>query len=370
VELQHPDGALRTHVFDPAASDGPAEVKRVRPGHLPPLHDAGNPYLFYRFVDETGRGPGEIAVLRIANMIAFREVFEYFQAQGLGRFEDVGRRVYQRVNPGADAPADYAEVVAGIPAASAVFWDLFQAMKAAGTRTLIIDLRDNEGGNSLFNQILTYYLVGFEKTVALLKANGTVRKLSEFLASCSEQGLDLNQIPYYPQVPLEESDYDFSLDPEFSGEKYEQAIRADLERDFAKMPSFYTEFQSREHEALYFPEQILILSSERTFSTGYNLMVDLYQLGGQIVGVPSGQAGNSCGDIRAFKLGHSGIQGYVSTKSFVAFPDDPERGALLRPHYPLTYERFKAYDFDENTTLRYALELSGLDAPPDEGAGA
>jgi hypothetical protein len=357
VQLQHPHGELQTHVFDTAASNAPAKIKNERPDHLPPLNDPYNPYFFYKFIDETGRAQGEIAVLRIANMITFREVFEYFKANGMDRFEDLGRRIYQRFKPDTDLPADYAQVIAAIPAASTVFRDLFQAMKAAQTRYLIVDLRDNQGGNSLMNQILTYYLVGFEKTVTLLKINGTVRKMSEFLASSSEQGLDLNQIPYNKRVPLHITDYDFSLEPDFSGEQYEQAIRADLERDFAKMPSFYPEFQSRENEALYFPEHMFILSSELTFSTGYNLMADLYQLGAEIVGVPSGQAGNSCGDIRSFELNNSKIQGNVSTKSFVAFPDDPETGVLLRPQYPLTYEKFRAYDFDENAALRYTLAL-------------
>jgi hypothetical protein len=357
VELQHPDGELQTHVFDTAVSNTVPQIKSESPAHLPPLSDPDNPYFFYQFVDEIGCTPGEIAVLRIANMITYREVFEYFKANGMDHFEDLGRRVYQRFKPDADLPTDYARVIAGIPAASTVFRNLFKAMKAAQTRTLIVDLRDNQGGNSLMNQILTYYLVGFEKTVSVLNTNGTVRKLSEFLASSSEQGLDLTQIPYNQHVPLNITDYDFSLEPDFSGEQYEQSIRADLERDFAKMPSFYPEFQSRENEALYSPEQILVLSSELTFSSGYNLMADLFQLGGEIVGIPSGQAGNSCGDIRSFRLDNSEIKGNVSTKSFIAFPDDPEAGVLLRPQHPLTYERFKAYDFDENASLRYALEL-------------
>jgi hypothetical protein len=357
VHLQHPDGERRIHLFDTAASNAPALIKRQHPTHLPPLSDPHNPYFFYRFVDETGRAQGKIAVLRIANMITCREVFEYFQANGMDHFENVGRWVYRRFNPDADLPAGYADVIAGIPSASTVFRDLCKAMKAAQTRYLIVDLRDNEGGNSLMNQILTYYLVGFEETVALLKANATVRKMSEFLASTSEEGLDLNQIPYSPQVPLNITDYDFSLEPDFSGEPYEQSIRADLARAFANMPSFYPEFQSRENEALCFPEHIFVLSSELTFSTGYNLMADLFQLGGKIVGVPSGQAGNSCGDIRSFTLSNSEIKGNVSTKSFVAFPDDPETGALLRPQHLLTYEQLKAYDFDENAILRYALAL-------------
>jgi hypothetical protein len=357
VALQHPDGDVHMHVFDTAASNAPAQIKSEHPDHLLPLSDPINPDFFFQFVDETGHSPGEIAVLRIANMTTFREMYEYFRANGMDRFEAWGRRIYQRFHPDTAVPVEYEDVIAGIPAASSVFCDLFKAMKAAQTRYLIVDLRDNQGGNSLMNQILTYYLVGFEKTVALLRTNGTVRKMSEFLASYSKEGIDLAQLPYYAQVPLNITDYDFSLDPDFSGAQYEGSIRANLEMDFAKMSSFCPEFESREHEALYFPEHIFILSSELTFSTGYNLMVDLHRLGGEIVGIPSGQAGNSFGDVRSFELANTKFRGNVSTKSFIAFPDDPEAGTLLKPLYPLTYEQFKAYDFDENATLRYALSL-------------
>jgi hypothetical protein len=357
VELKHPDGSVQSHFLDTAASDGAATIRSEHPDHLPPLSHPDNRHFFFQFVDGNGRSPGDIAVLRIANMTTFREMYEYFDAGGMQRFEAWGRNVYRHFHPDAEVPVEYKEVIAGIPAASSVFCELVKAMKAARTRNLIVDLRDNQGGNSLMNQILTYYLVGFEKTVELQSANGTVRKMSEFLAGFSTEGIDLEEIPYYPQVPLQIEDYDFNLDPDFAGTQYEDSVRADFERDFSKMPSFRPEFESRAHEGLYCPERILILSSELTFSTGFNLMVDLYRLGGEIVGIPSGQAGNSCGDVRSFELAHSKFKGNVSTKSFLAFPDDPAAGELLEPQHPLSYERFKAYAFDENATMRYALSL-------------
>jgi len=357
VVLQHPEGDSQTHVFDTAVSDGPASIRSEHPSHLAPLRDLDNPHFFFQFVDTTGHPPGEIAVLRIANMTTFREMYEYFRASGMERFETWGRKVYQRFHPDTPVPNEYEKVMAGIPAASSVFQDLFQTMRAKQTQYLIVDLRDNQGGNSLMNQILTYYLAGVEKTVALLRGNGTVRKLSPFLASGSKEGIEVANIPYHPEVPLEITDYDFTLDPDFSGGQYEEAIRTNLEMDFAKMPSFFPEFTSRQHEGLYCPEHILILSSEGTFSTGYNLMVDLHRLGGEIVGIPSGQAGNSCGDVRSFMLSHSKFRGNVSTKSFTAFPEDLDAGALLKPKHLLTYEQLRGYNFDENATLRLALAL-------------
>ena len=154
VALQHSDGEVQTHIFDTATSNIPAQIKGEHPDHLPPLSDPDNPYFFYRLVDETGHSPGEVAVLRIANMTTFREMYEYFRANGMDRFEAWGRRIFQRFHPGTDVPEDYEKVIAGIPPASTVFRDLITAMKTAQTRYLIVDLRDNQGGNSLMNSDL------------------------------------------------------------------------------------------------------------------------------------------------------------------------------------------------------------------------
>ena len=47
----------------------------------------------------------------------------------------------------------------------------------------------------------------------------------------------------------------------------------------------------------------------------------------------------------------------LSSGYMVAFPDDPEMGKVLRPHYPLTYEKLAEYNFDPNAEVLYALEL-------------
>jgi hypothetical protein len=61
------------------------------------------------------------------------------------------------------------------------------------------------------------------------------------------------------------------------------------------------------------------------------VLVGLLRHGAEIVGVPSMQAGNCFIDALSFQLKHSGLQGMVSQKWSLLFPDDPERGKLLRP---------------------------------------
>ena len=52
------------------------------------------------------------------------------------------------------------EILEGIPSATNVFKDLVVAMKHAGTRVLIVDLRENTGGNDLMVPMLLYFLFG------------------------------------------------------------------------------------------------------------------------------------------------------------------------------------------------------------------
>lgn len=73
----------------------------------------------------------------------------------------------------------------------------------------------------------------------------------------------------------------------------------------------------------------------------------------------SAQAGNCFGDTMGFTLKNSGLSGTVSRKYFESFPDDPEKGRILMPDYPLTYEKLAAYGFDRNAEILYALEIFG-----------
>jgi hypothetical protein len=52
----------------------------------------------------------------------------------------------------------------------------------------------------------------------------------------------------------------------------------------------------------------------------------------------------------------------VPAKQFLMFPDDPEKGRLLRPDLELTLDRLKSYDFDPNAEVLLALEtLLGIE---------
>jgi hypothetical protein len=353
VVLRHPNGKEKTYAFPPSTNVTYPLVERSARFDLPKPQ---NPFFDFRFIGR-GRARGkDIALLRIENMMTYREAFEYWDATGSKGFVNHGRQVF-RIYNNREAPEDYGQVINGIPAITETFIGLFQEMRRRKSQFLIVDLRNNSGGNDSMILILLYFLVGFDKTVSLLMKTATVRKLSKYLQETSAKGIELEKIPYARLVPLTIDDYDYSGDPSFSPEEVRQATITKLASTFEKMPSFHKEFQSGKFERFYQPKNIIVLCSSHTFSSGFNLMTYLYRIGASIVGIPSGQAGNSFGDNRTFELSHSKLRIGFSTKYFIAFPDDPKTGRVLMPQYPMTYEKLASYKFDKNATLLYALEI-------------
>ena len=348
VRLRRPSGTLEDHLLRPGHD---VAYPLLRPNSRVEL-PKGEGSFAYHFLDESK----DVAFLRIDNMTSYREMFEYSRAVGSSGWESWARRVVERLH-GETAPSDLGDLIAAIPSATETFSSLFGAMQEAESETLIVDLSRNYGGNDLMVQIFLYFLVGFDETVALAGQTATIRKLSPLLETSSRSGLDPAEIEYSDSVPLTLQDYDFSADFSFMPEaNLDRAIRERFVQMFAQMPSFYALFQTRHREAVYRPEKIVVLCGNATQSSGFDLMTQLYRLGALIVGVPSSQAGNGFGDIRRFELTHSELAGYVSTKYFFAFPEQPVNGFTLEPHHTLTYPKLAGYDFDSHAILLLALE--------------
>ncbi|NHJ06235.1 MAG: hypothetical protein EAX90_15510, partial [Candidatus Heimdallarchaeota archaeon] len=124
---------------------------------------------------------------------------------------------------------------------------------------------------------------------------------------------------------------------------------------FKGISTFSKEFSTREFDAYYQPKKIIILCSPRTFSSGFDLMMELYWVGGKIIGINTGQSVNYYGNILEVKLTNSKIPFGISTKYFEYFPD--RKSDSFGPDYPLTYDKLAYYNFDENAILLYALDL-------------
>jgi hypothetical protein len=255
------------------------------------------------------------------------------------------------------------ESCATIPSATETFRDLVIDMEAAGSETLIVDLRYNEGGDSAMAEILVYFLFGKDTLLSVMVASfaeggSMVTRYSSLYLESS--GIALEQLNQGRTVPLRAGDYDFSLDFTDDAERFQALLPqapAMIEQRAREMPTFYAEYEAGTYAGYYTPSNIVVLVTPMTFSAGFDMLRYLYVAGATLVGTPSGQAANCFGNGRSWQLNHTGIEGIVSTRYHVDFPNDPEMGRVLPMHYPLTYERLASYGFDPNAEFLYALDL-------------
>jgi hypothetical protein len=321
-----------------------SRIERPRPG------PAGFTYTFLDAERTT-------ALLVVDNMERYREAFEMWSISNPAEAERSARELYQKLHQ-ADPPEDLEEVIAGIPSATDTFRTLVQDMQKAGSRTLLVDLRRNGGGNSAMYNILLYFLYGRDVLLQAKLHKTEIRRYSryDFETHPSEEFERANR---GRAVPLAETDYDFSGDWYGRSRRDPSAIdslKAEFELEVDQMPTFAAEYRSGRYERHYLPANVMVLSSPQTFSSGYTLMYYLYRAGAKIVGTPSAQAGNCFGETFGFRLRHSELTGTISRKQVIYFYDDPEMGRVLRPHFPMTYEILKSYGFDLNAEILLALD--------------
>ncbi|MDH4271525.1 MAG: S41 family peptidase [Candidatus Aminicenantes bacterium] len=290
--------------------------------------------------------PKKVAVLRFGNMMGYREAMEYVaSAMDSKTAAAWANSNYERFNK-KKPPENLKETIAGIPSATETFMSLAADMKKAGTETLLIDVRGNPGGNSFITDILIYFLYGWKIRDSVCNTV-TIQKFSElYFMNYAQPTIDVFSKFY--AFPLTVEDYAFR---EYG--RADQFEPAELER----YATFASEKKRGTYEGFYRPRNIIVLTSSKTFSSAYWLAADLTKAGAKLVGIPSGQAGNSFGDVLSFRLKNSGLAGGVSYRQFLKFPDDQAKGKILRPDFELTYEKLRQFDFDPNAEILWALEL-------------
>jgi hypothetical protein len=83
----------------------------------------------------------------------------------------------------------------------------------------------------------------------------------------------------------------------------------------------------------------------------------LKEMGAELVGVPSAQAPNAFMEVTPFTLAHSKLRGSIASSAQIFLPDAPS-ATVFPVDFPLTWEIAKKYDFDDDASVRYALDLS------------
>jgi len=299
---------------------------------LPSPDESGFLYAFL----EAPASSKEIAYIRFAHMAGYREARE-------GREPLLTKLTRPR-------------------SATDTFRTLVMEMKKRGTKTLILDVRGNSGGNSLIVDILVYFLYGKRSLLELSGFGAGESGVFRYSRLYFEDrpGETLAAINADRLVPLEEGDYEFGWSF-VNGEPIakRQALPEEplAYRFLRDSPTFRPEFESGAHEGYYHPEKMIVLCDSGTLSAGFSVVVAFHRLGAILVGTPSGQAPNSFGAAATWRLNHTGIEGMVPMIAATHFPNDPEKAHVLEVDHPLTYERLASYGFDPNAEYLYALEL-------------
>jgi hypothetical protein len=306
----------------------------------------------FSFIDRNKKA----ALLRLDNLVSYREAFEAFRNTGYKQAEDWAKHFYRQFH-NAEPPEEHDKIIEGLPAMTDTLRSLAVEMKKSNTEMLIIDVRRNGGGHSIGCDILVYFLYGLDVYQSVSEML-SVERLSPYLFDY-HKNLSLEGINQGRTFPLKLGDYlfDENLIGETAEDKSEKRGRKWWIEYYKNWtPTFAAEVLSGQYEASCKVKKIVVLTSPRTFSGGYWVAAFLKKAGAKIVGIPSGQAGNHYGSVLQLSLANTGITLSVPTKRFLMFPDDPEQGRLLKPDHELTLEKLKSYDFDPNAEILLVLE--------------
>jgi len=291
----------------------------------------------------------------------YREAFEDWRSSGNDKSSHLDN-VLRRVT-GQDPTGDTEHKIAQIPAVTECLIRLFTEMKAHRTPILIIDMRENEGGNSLFTGILEYFLYPLDTIFSAGQGYQVRRYSALYFQNYPGDTLDKVRARTSPDFQLGDLDFSQQLRWRASrtvipsdGEKA-QWKRQYAENQLERAPTFGRAVKENRWNASWSP-RVLVLSSARTYSAAFDAVLTLRAHGATVVGVPSSQAANCFIDTLHFQLTHSQAQGGLSYKWSVRLPEDLKAGSLLRPDLELTYERFEALHFDPNATVLLALEMA------------
>ncbi len=346
-------GAVQEHRV-PVGPQAPTPVSEPKSRFTIPKPNAAG--IAWTILD--GGEQGAVALLRISSLMRYREAFEVWRKAGFQA--NLGSHL-DTVALAAVGKASFASLkavgakIAAIPSATETLLALRRAMVKGKVTRLIVDVRDNRGGNSFFTAIAQAVLFGPE-TLDEATPSYQVPRISSLYFENYKRRSVTQELRRRGLRRL--GDYDFSQFFRYRarGKISKERKESVLAEAKGYSPTFARFVESPEGRRGIAPRHIAVVTSARTYSAAFGLATMLYRRGAQVVGVAAAQAGNCYIDSLGYRLQHSGLQGTISYKKSVRFPDDPRVGESLSPDYPLRYRYLAARGFDPHASLRLAQE--------------
>jgi hypothetical protein len=298
---------------------------------------------YFRFFEKQ-----RTAYFRVSTIMG-REAYEMADREKIGNFQQMLRDYYQSKKQ--EMPAHIEQALKGVPSFVEKGEQLLREMQSKGTTRLIVDLRGNRGGYTESVFPFFYQMYGDTYYGHRFPGEYVTRVSQLFLdknhATLGEMRKELND----PELEL--GGYHFDEEESLSAvAKRNKAVAEYLDKHY----SFAKSLEALDGKPIYTPKKVVVLCDPGTFSAAFQMMAYLKDMGAIVVGVPSSQSPNAFMKITEFMLPDSGLRGSISNSMQIFAPQDPKAN-IFRPDFEVTYSVFKKYDFDEETALKYALDL-------------
>jgi hypothetical protein len=341
------DGKLETRPLTFA----PDPHRDVASFSLPPAHKYVLPKSDDPFFGTLLAG-GTVGYLRVRTMME-RDSFDSARRLGLVAPEVMKKYlgfVYDRL--GKPMPAEIGAAIEGLPSFQEHAHALLVEMKAKGARTLVLDLRDDDGGNDAIIAPFLYELFGDAFYGHKWKVEAVSRYSDLFLHFLNRTIDDVRKETGDPT--LEVGGYAFDKpEPGTPQEIRARAIKKYADGGFP----FAARLLAQGGQPFYRPGRTLVLSDEGTFSAAFDFLAQMKELGAELVGVPPMQSPNAFMEVTPFTLSRSRLEGSISSQEQMYLPETPSARVMPLDH-PLTWEVAAKYGFDDDATLEYALSLA------------
>lgn len=362
LEHEHPPASLSVTV-----AVGPDDEHRSRTVSLqdPAATDETAATLPETVAQPVGTGPryrlladGEAVVFDPGNLSDYRESLEAKLAVGADVAAEQATRAHERQVDG-PVPEDVEATVSALPAMTETLQAMAADMAAADTGTLVVDLRDNPGGDSQFALHLAYLLAGWTGVARAVEGVRVLRRRSpayrERYGAVGGTGDDETA-----DTVSNPADYDLAgyLPPDDGTEDGEvPALARQLLGRSATSQRF---LETTTPAELYAPpaEGVVVAVSAGTMSSAFACAAQLRALGADVVGVPPGQGPVSFGEAVRVELPNTGL-GVRLAGSRYRWVADPS-GPVLEPDRSLTRAAFERRDRAGDAGLHLALEHAGV----------